>query len=161
MDPWGDEIVRPKGAIVPACVGVAFTVAAWLALGLWMLPGDDSRASRVALVGLVVATIAFVHALAREGRGRPEAFALAGLVAWTVLFAWRAVATPQGPDSGANLFAIPVVFVFIPTTVVVPLLVRRLRERVGENVRAATPAARTAVARPAADQDQRQEAGIA
>jgi hypothetical protein len=59
-------------------------------------------------------------------RGDAPAFVAGGLAAWAALFAWRAGVSET---SGANMFVVPLVMIFIPVVVITPLVLGAVASR--------------------------------
>ncbi len=128
---------KGSGTVVAASLGVAFAILAWVTLVPWDLSevtgdgrvlegGGDDNALRIALVGVAVLAVGLIAIGRRTTRSDAPAFVAGGLAAWTVLFAWRA---GVAETSGANMFMVPLVVMFIPVAVVVPLVVRAVATR--------------------------------
>ncbi len=114
--------------------GALLALASWLLLVPWHLSeldaegypiegGGDDAFLPIALVGVAVVAAAVLVLAIRRLRPTAAAFALGGLATWSVLFAWRASVARV---SGANLWTLPLLFVFLPVTVIVPRLLARL-----------------------------------
>jgi len=75
-----------------------------------------------------VIVVAFgVVALARiSTRAFAATYVAGGLATWTVLFGWRAGVSET---DGANMFMAPLVILFLPATIVTPILVRAIAAR--------------------------------
>lgn len=123
--------------LVAALAGAAVAVIAWLVLVPWDLSevskdgrtirgGGDDSAPQIALVGGAVVAIGLIAVGQRAIRGQVPAFVAGGLAAWTALFAWRA---GVAETSGANMFMVPLVVMFIPVAVVTPLVLRAVTSR--------------------------------
>jgi hypothetical protein len=132
--PW-----RPVTAVrifAAALAGAAVAVFAWLVLVPWdlsevsgdgrMLDGGDDNAPEIALVAVAVVAIGLIAIGRRVTRGDAPAFVAGGLAAWAALFAWRAGVSET---SGANMFVVPLVMMFIPVAVVTPLVLRAVASR--------------------------------
>lgn len=124
-------------ALVAALTGVAVAVTAWLLLVPWDLSevtadgrpiegGGDDSGSQIALVGVIVLALGLAAVTRTSTRRKAAAFVAGGLGAWTVLFAWRAGASET---AGANMFMAPLVVLFVPVTIVTPLVVRAIGAR--------------------------------
>ncbi|MER3462373.1 MAG: hypothetical protein C4342_05125 [Armatimonadota bacterium] len=111
--------------------GVGLSVAAWLVLVPWDLSeldsqgrlrpdgGDSSAGSIIAVVALV-GGVGLIGALLTRRTRWPVALTCGGTGTWTVLFTWRA---GTANTSGANMFMVSLVFLVVPTAVILPLLV--------------------------------------
>ena len=120
-------------------MGAGFAAVMWLALVPWSLDerpfarrSGDNFAPEIAGVGIVVAIVAMTLALSERTRAWAVTFAAGGLWCWTALWAWRA---GTADVSGANFFMIPLLFFFVPSAVLVPLVVGVVRQRVGRDAR--------------------------
>jgi hypothetical protein len=132
--PW--RAVTAVRIVVAALAGAAVAVFAWLVLVPWdlsevsgegrMLDGGDDNAPQIALVAVAVVAIGLITIGRRATRADAPAFVAGGLAAWTALFAWRAGVSET---SGANMFVVPLVMVFIPVAVVTPLVLRAVGSR--------------------------------
>lgn len=131
------EMMSAVRTLVAAIVGAAVAAIAWLVLVPWDLSevskdgrtiegGGDDGALPIALVGVAVVTIGLI-AMGRGGtRGHAPAFVAGGLAAWTALFAWRA---GVAQTSGANMFMVPLLAMFLPVAIVTPLVLRAVAAR--------------------------------
>jgi hypothetical protein len=122
---------------VAALAGAAVAVFAWLVLVPWDLSevsgdgrmldgGGDDNAPQIALVAVAVVAIGLIAIGRRATRGAAPAFVAGGLAAWAALFAWRAGVSET---SGANMFVVPLVMMFIPVALVAPLVLRAVASR--------------------------------
>jgi hypothetical protein len=122
---------------VAALAGAAVAVFAWLVLVPWDLSevsgdgrmldgGGDDNAPQIALVAVAVVAIGLIAIGRRATRADAPAFVAGGLAAWAALFAWRAGVSET---SGANMFVVPLVMMFIPVAVVAPLVLRAVASR--------------------------------
>jgi hypothetical protein len=120
-------------------IGAGVAVISWLVLVPWDLSevsedgrgvggGGDDNAPQIALVGAVVLAIGLIAIASgrREARRSAPALVAGGLAAWSALFAWRAGVSET---SGANLFMVPLVMMFIPAAVFAPLVLRAVASR--------------------------------
>ena len=124
-------------AFVAALAGAATAGLAWLVLVPWDLSevtadgrpiegGGDDSGLQIALVGVIVVAFGLV-ALARiSTRAFAATYVAGGLATWTVLFGWRAGVSET---DGANMFMAPLVILFLPATIVTPILVRAIAAR--------------------------------
>lgn len=123
--------------VAAASLGAAFASLAWVVLVPWDLSevtadgrmlesGGDDNAVQIALVGVAVLAVGLIAMGWDSTRGGAPAFVAGGLAVWTVLFAWRA---GVAETSGANMFMVPLVVMFIPVAIVVPLVVRAVATR--------------------------------
>jgi uncharacterized membrane protein len=127
-------------AFLAAMIGAGVSVISWLVLVPWDLSevsqdgrrhlegGGDDNALQIALVGVVVLAIGLVAMASgrNDARGSAPAFVAGGLAVWTALFAWRAGVSET---SGANVFMVPLVMIFIPVAVLTPLVLRAVASR--------------------------------
>lgn len=122
---------------VAALVGAAVAVFAWLVLVPWDLSevsedgrvlegGGDDNWPQIALVGVAVVSVGLIAIGRRATRGDAPAFVAGGLAAWAALFAWRAGVSET---SGANMFVVPLVMIFIPVVVITPLVLGAVASR--------------------------------
>jgi hypothetical protein len=122
-----------------ALIGAGVAVISWLVLVPWDLSevsrdgrgvdgGGDDNALQIALVGGVVVAIGLIAIASGRNQARRGAPAIVagGLTAWAALFAWRAGVSET---SGANMFMVPIVMVFIPVAVLAPLAFRAVVSR--------------------------------
>ena len=120
-----------------AAVGAAVAALTWLLLVPWDLSevtedgrpiqgGGDDSGLQVALVGVIVVAIGLVAVARASTRALASTFVAGGLGTWTVLFAWRAGVSET---DGANMFMAPLVTVFVPATILMPILVRAIAAR--------------------------------
>jgi hypothetical protein len=127
---------RPR-TVVAALTGAAVAVFAWLVLVPWDLSevsadgqplegGGDDSAPQIALVAVAVVTIGWLAIGRRTTRTAAPALVAGGLAVWTALFAWRAAVSET---SGANMFMVPLVMIFVPVAVITPLLLRAVASR--------------------------------
>jgi hypothetical protein len=131
------ETMSRGRALLAASTGVAVAVTAWLLLVPWDLSevtadgrpiegGGDDSGSQIALVGVIVLALGLAAVTRASTRCQAAAFVAGGLGAWTVLFASRA---GVAETEGANLFMAPLVVLFVPVTIVTPLVVRAIGAR--------------------------------
>lgn len=124
-------------AVVAFGSGAVVAVVTWLLLMPWDLSevtpdgrliegGGDDYGTQLVLVAATVVALGLVGVVWDETRALAASFVAGGLVAWTVLFAWRA---GVAETEGANLFMAPLVVLFGPATVVTPMLVRAIGRR--------------------------------
>ncbi len=120
-----------------ALAGAAVALVSWLLLVPWDLSevtedgriiegGGDDSGLQIALVGVIVVALALVAVARASSRPLAAPVVAGGLAAWTALFAWRAGAAET---VGANMFMAPLVIVFVPATIVAPILVRSIAAR--------------------------------
>ncbi len=114
--------------LVVAVSGGASALTAWLALLPWDLSevdergrtlpsGGDRNAPAIAMVLVMVIVGGVVLSLLIARRGVGSSFTAGGCVVWAVLFGWRA---GTSRTSGANMFAIPLLFAVVPAAILVP-----------------------------------------
>ena len=124
-------------ACVAASAGAAVAGLAWLVLVPWDLSevaedgraiegGGDDSGLQIALVGMFVVALGLVGVARASTRALAATFVAGGLAAWTVLFAWRAGVSET---DGANMFMAPLVTLFVPATILMPILVRAIAAR--------------------------------
>jgi hypothetical protein len=129
--------VTASRALGAALAGAAVALVSWLLLVRWDLSevtedgrpiegGGDDNGLQIALVGVIVVALALVAAARASTRPAAATFVAGGMAAWTVLFAWRAGAAET---VGANMFIAPLVTVFVPATIVAPILIRTIAAR--------------------------------
>lgn len=114
-------------------MGGAVAVVSWITLVPWDLSerpdgtrsGDDYGVE-IAIVGCAITAAGLGLALIVVTRRVAAGFAAGGLVTWAILFGWRA---GTAEVSGANLFMVPLVIVFVPIAIVVPKLIQALVRR--------------------------------
>lgn len=113
--------------MVGCLIGVSVAFAAWIALVPWDLSerADGSRSGddfgpEIAAVCIVVTIVGVLVAIAPRTRPLAAALAAGGLWCWTALFAWRAGTAEM--VSGANLYMIPLLFLFVPSAIVLPIV---------------------------------------